>query len=141
MALTAEQIRGARAMLRMEQTQLAERAGISVETIKRLEGTAGRLVAQYDTLKKIRTAFEFAGIEFTDDADRPGVRLAKDRTAAFLSAMTEEITSLVRVTLEINLQRDPSLVEGPKKQLINVVLKSVEETLKHTLPRRLPGKN
>ena len=128
-------------MLRMEQTQLAERAGVSVETIKRLEGAEGPLAAQYDTLKKIRTAFEFAGVEFTDDADRPGVRLAKDRTAAFLSAMTEEITGLVRVTLEVNLQKNPSLVEGPKKQLIKVVLESVEAVLKHSLPNRLPGKD
>src|SRR5262249_51197284 len=99
--LTAEQIRAARAMLRWEQTQLAERAGVSVETIKRLEGAEGRLAAQIDTLMKIRTACEFAGIEFTDDEKRPGVRLAEDRTAAFMRTMTEEITGLVRATLEV----------------------------------------
>jgi transcriptional regulator with XRE-family HTH domain len=139
--LTAEQIRAARAMLRMEQTQLAERSGVSVETIKRLEGGRGPLKAQYETLKNIRTACEFAGIEFTDDEQRPGVRLAEDRTAAFLKAMTEEITGAVSANLEINLRRNPSLVEGPKKQLIKAVLDSVEAILKHTLPNRLPGKN
>jgi len=34
--LTSEQIRAARAMLRMEQRQLAEAAGVSLETIKRI---------------------------------------------------------------------------------------------------------
>jgi hypothetical protein len=33
-------------MLRMEQTQLAEKSGVSVETIKRLEATNGRLKAR-----------------------------------------------------------------------------------------------
>lgn len=141
MTLTAEQIRAARAMLRMEQTQLAERSGVSVETIKRLEGGRGPLKAQYETLKNIRTACEFAGIEFIDGEDRPGVRLAEDRTAAFLKAMTEEITGVVRAILEVKLRQNPSLVEGPKKQLIKAVLDSVGAILKHTLHNRLPGKD
>jgi transcriptional regulator with XRE-family HTH domain len=128
-------------MLRMEQTQLAERSGVSVETIKRLEGGRGPLKAQYETLKNIRTACEFAGIEFTDDAERPGVRLAEDRTAAFVEAMTEEITEIVRASLEIKLRQNPSIIEGSKKELIKAVLDSVEGILKHTLPNRLPGKD
>jgi len=127
----------------MEQTQLAERAGVSVETIKRLEGAQGPLRAQHDTLNSIRKALEYAGVEFIDDADRPGVRLAKEPLSAFLSAITEEIASLARADLEIRLSRDPSLMEGPRKQLINTVLESVaavQGLLKHSLPRRLPGK-
>jgi transcriptional regulator with XRE-family HTH domain len=137
--LTAEQIRAARAMLRMEQTQLAERSGVSVETIKRLEGGRGPLKAQYETLSNIQKAFEFAGIEFTDDEKRPGVRLAEDRTAAFVEAMTEQFARSFRTCLEVEIQHNPSLVEGPKKQLIKAVLDAVEALLKYTLPNRLPG--
>ena len=141
MTLTAEQIRAARAMLRMEQTQLAERSGVSVETIKRLEGAKGPLKAQYETLRNIQTAFEFAGIEFIDDEKRPGVRLAEDRTAAFLGAMTEQFADTFRSCLEFDLRRNPSLIEGPNKQMIEAVLDSVQAILKHKLPRRLPGKD
>jgi transcriptional regulator with XRE-family HTH domain len=139
--LTAEQIRAARAMLRMEQTQLAERSGVSVETVKRLEGGQGPLRAQYETLSNIRKALEFAGIEFLDDEKRPGVRLAEDRTAVFLEAMTEQFAGSFRACLEVTLRRNPSLVEGPKKQLIKAVLEDVAAILKHTLPNRLPGKD
>ena len=74
------------------------------------------LKAQYETLKNIRTACEFAGIEFTDDEKRPGVRLAEDRAAAFLKAMTEEITGIVSASLEVKLRQDPSILEGSKKR-------------------------
>jgi transcriptional regulator with XRE-family HTH domain len=140
LTLTAEQIRAARAMLRLEQTQLAERSGVSVETIKRLEGGRGPLKAQYDTLKSIRTACEFAGVEFIDDAERPGVRLAEDRTASFVKAITEEIIDAVSVNLEAHFRQNPSLMEGPKKHLIKAVLYSVEAFLKDAL-NRLPGKD
>ncbi|MDU6138645.1 helix-turn-helix transcriptional regulator, partial [Bradyrhizobium sp.] len=39
--LTSEQIRAARAMLRIEQRDLAEKSGVSLETIKRIERTPG----------------------------------------------------------------------------------------------------
>jgi transcriptional regulator with XRE-family HTH domain len=141
MMLTAEQVRAARAMLRMEQTQLAEKSGVSVETVKRLEGALGPLKAQHQTLKNIRTALEFAGVEFVDDEKKPGVRLAEDRTEAFVKAMTEEITGLVRSSLQVTLQKNPAVVQGPKRQLIKTVLDSVEAILNHTLPKRLPGKD
>jgi transcriptional regulator with XRE-family HTH domain len=141
MTVTAAQIRAARAMLRMEQTQLAERSGVSVETVKRLESSEGPLKAQYETLKNIRTALEYAGIEFTDDEERPGVRLAEDRTKAFLKAMTDEITGTIYANLEFTLRKNPSLIEGSKEELIKAVLNSVVAILGHTLPNRLPGKN
>lgn len=141
MTLTAEQIRAARAMLRMEQTQLAERSGVSVETIKRLESAKGNLKAQYGTLKNIRRACEFAGIDFIDDEKRPGVRLAEDRTAAFLNAMTDQFASTFRGCLEFDLRRNPSLIDGPKQDMIKAVLDSVQDLLKLTLERRLHGPN
>jgi transcriptional regulator with XRE-family HTH domain len=72
--LTSEQIRGARAMLRMEQRELADKSGVSLETIKRIERTPGPISAYTGTVDKLRRALESAGIEFSE-GDHPGVRL------------------------------------------------------------------
>jgi transcriptional regulator with XRE-family HTH domain len=73
--LTAEQIRGARAMLRLGQSELAEAAGISVETVKRLEGQDGPLLTgRAATINAIEIALIKAGIEFTNGGE-PGVKL------------------------------------------------------------------
>ena len=78
MILTGEQLRAARAMTRIEQADLAARAGVSVETVKRLERTVGRVTAIVTTLEAVQVALEEAGIEFTN-GDEPGVKLRKDR--------------------------------------------------------------
>ena len=138
--LTAEQMRAARAMLRMEQTELAKRAAVSVETIKRLEGGVGKLKAQHETLKNIQIALEFAGIEFLDDMERPGVQLAADTAKAFVEAMTKEISGLTHGILTAELMKDPAILNRGKKELIKFVVNSLIPLLKHTLPNRLPGR-
>ena len=75
--LTAEQVRGARAMLRMEQRQLADAAGVSVETIKRMERAAGEVPTNARTATAIQRALEAAGVEFTN-GDQPGVKLRRE---------------------------------------------------------------
>jgi len=77
--LSAEQIRAARAMLRWEQTALAEAAGVSAETVKRLEAQDGPLLAgRAATIDAIEKALIKAGIEFTN-GDAPGVRMPAKR--------------------------------------------------------------
>ncbi len=62
-------------MLNWSQTDLAGEAGLSVETIKRLEKMAGTLDAtKVSTLTSIIDAFSKAGVEFTNGG-APGVRL------------------------------------------------------------------
>jgi transcriptional regulator with XRE-family HTH domain len=66
--MTAEQLRAARAMLRWDQTQIAVKADVSVETIKRLEKMDGPLLdARGATIAAIRKAFERVGVAFTDE--------------------------------------------------------------------------
>ena len=55
---------------------MAEKSGVSMPTIMRLEAKGGELGGRDETREKIRTAFERAGIEFTDE-EGPGVRLRK----------------------------------------------------------------
>jgi transcriptional regulator with XRE-family HTH domain len=72
--VTSEQLRAARAMLRMEQPSLAAAAGVSVNTISRIETIDGPIIARTDTVRRLQRALEAAGITFTD-GDGPGVRM------------------------------------------------------------------
>ena len=74
--VSIRQIKAARALLEWSQERLAEEAGVSVPTIKRLEAEGGMLGGRSDTAEKIRAALEAGGIEFTN-GNRPGVRLNK----------------------------------------------------------------
>ncbi len=81
--MTSEQIRAARAMLKIEQRQLADAAGVSLETIKRLERGAGPVSVLSGTLDKLTRALEEAGvILIAANGDGPGVRLRKGETSA-----------------------------------------------------------
>ena len=64
---TGAQLRAARALVRMEQAQLAETAGVSVETVRRLERIDGRFNATLNTVRDLTRALEAAGVEFNPD--------------------------------------------------------------------------
>ena len=78
--IDAAQIRAARALLDVSQAQLSKLALVSATTIKRLEA-APEIRGAAETLWKIQTALESAGVEFipADETKGPGVRL-KHRT-------------------------------------------------------------
>ena len=78
--VTGEQIRAARALLRWEQKRLAETSGLSLETVKRLEGIVGPVSANTGTVAKLQAALEAAGVAFIPEGayqgeGGPGVRL------------------------------------------------------------------
>lgn len=75
--LTGEQVQSARIMVRLKQPELAERAGVSVGTVKRLEQTQGAISANVNTVLAVKTALEDAGAVFiaAGDGMGPGVRL------------------------------------------------------------------
>ena len=73
---TASQMRGARATLGWKQSELAERSGVSLPSVKRLESLEGKLGAHDATIGKLRDALESAGVEFIpENGGGPGVRL------------------------------------------------------------------
>jgi predicted transcriptional regulator len=81
--LTSEQVRAARAMLRIEQRELAAKAEVSLETIKRIEQAPGPITALSTTLAKIVRALEAAGVIFVaENGEGPGVRLRKGARVA-----------------------------------------------------------
>src|SRR4051812_16142013 len=64
MALTTgSQLRAARAITRMDQGLLAEKARVGVNTIRRLEAVDGELRATLATVRKLEQALEAAGVE------------------------------------------------------------------------------
>ena len=75
-SISIDQIRAARAMLRMSPEALAEESGISIATIKKLETKNSQITPRASTIDRLITVLESQGIEFLGTADdSPGVRL------------------------------------------------------------------
>ncbi len=79
--LTAGQIRAARGLLDWSQKQLADATKLSVQTIKRMEGTRGPEASTIANVDAVRRALEDSGIVFLDPKSKAdggaGVRLKK----------------------------------------------------------------
>lgn len=73
--ISSAQLRAARSLLGLSQTQVANAAGVSVPTVKRAEG-GGAIRASDAAVSAIRAALEAAGVVFlAENGDGPGVRL------------------------------------------------------------------
>lgn len=77
MAITAVQIRGARAMLGMLQGDLAAAAGISNKALTSIETGAAKPRAS--TLERLQAALEGAGANFIESEAGVGVMVKVDR--------------------------------------------------------------
>ena len=78
--MTSAQLRAARALLGIDQKTLAERAGVSVPTIQRMEASQGNVRVVVDSLSKVVEALNVAGVELIGEgaqslAGGRGVRL------------------------------------------------------------------
>lgn len=60
--ITSPQLRAARALLGLDQRELAERCGLSVPTIQRMEASAGTIRGTVDSLTKLIAALNEAGV-------------------------------------------------------------------------------
>ena len=65
--ITASQMRAARALLGIDQRQLAELSGVSLPTIQRMEASEGTVRGVVDTLTKVVEAFDRAGVLLIGD--------------------------------------------------------------------------
>ena len=65
--LTPAQLRAARALLGIDQRTLAERAGVSLPTIQRMEASEGTVRGVVDSLTKVVEALDRAGAELIGD--------------------------------------------------------------------------
>jgi transcriptional regulator with XRE-family HTH domain len=88
--ITPDQIRAARALLRLDQRELAQRAHVSVATLRRVESGAENPRPSQHAVSAVQHALEAAGVEFIEN----GVRRPRCRSR-------EEVEERVRRIMEI----------------------------------------
>ncbi len=91
MLITPEQIRAARALLRLDQNELARRAHVSAITIRRIEAASGTDRVAEATVDGVRRALEDAGAEFIEGGVRRRRELPEDAETRYraLKAIAE----------------------------------------------------
>jgi transcriptional regulator with XRE-family HTH domain len=65
--ITSGQMKAARALLGIDQRQLAELCAVSLPTIQRMEASGGTVRGMIDTLVKVVEALDRAGVELIGD--------------------------------------------------------------------------
>ena len=67
--ISAGQLRAARALLSIDQRQLAALSGLSVPTIQRMEASGGVVRGNVDSLMKLIAALDAAGIQLIGESE------------------------------------------------------------------------
>jgi transcriptional regulator with XRE-family HTH domain len=85
--ITAGQLRAARALIAIDQRELAALSGLSVPTIQRMEASEGVIRGNVDSLMKLIGALDAAGIELIGEGASSagggrGLRLKSPRPEA-----------------------------------------------------------
>lgn len=99
MKINPEQIRAARALLRIEQDDLARRAQVSVATIRRLEAADGDGRVTPATLQSVQRVLEQAGAEFITYGVRRRAPKRADASALFRELQAISRESAARLAL------------------------------------------
>lgn len=71
--ITSAQMKAARALLGIDQRQLAQRSGLSLPTIQRMEASDGVVRGNVDSLMKLVDALAANGIELIGEGAASGV--------------------------------------------------------------------
>jgi transcriptional regulator with XRE-family HTH domain len=84
--ITGAQIRAARALLGIDQRELAQRSGLSLPTIQRMESSDGVVRGNVDSLMKLAEAFAAGGVELIAEGAASsgggrGVRLKREQVS------------------------------------------------------------
>ena len=107
--ITGNQLRAARALLSIDQRQMAELADLSVPTIQRMEASDGVIRANVDSLMKLVSALESAGIELIN----PG---AASATGGRGVRLREHVTN-PKTTPKITFKTKSKTARQPKRVL------------------------
>jgi transcriptional regulator with XRE-family HTH domain len=82
MLLIGNQLKAARALVDVEQQDLADAASVHVNTIRKMEAKGrAEITSAADVLRRVQLALERFGVEFTN-GDKPGVQLARQPASA-----------------------------------------------------------
>lgn len=75
MLTTGNQLKAARALAGLDQSQVAQMAGVNVNTVRNMEAAGpGPIAGRSQNVQAVQRAMETAGIEFLNHG-QPGVRL------------------------------------------------------------------
>lgn len=125
-------------MLRLEQAELAELAGVSQMTVKRFEATSGPLKGRQENIFSVVREMEHRGIEFLRDADAQGqevgvgVRFAPDPHAEMrklILGVVVDAAGMALTTADLN-NHDPTY-------LADHLTRHMPKWLSHFMPSRL----
>ena len=76
MLTTGNQLKAARSLAGLNQTELAKLANVTRSTISAMEGKGARTLGSgIDTIKTVMNALDTAGVEVFDDYGLPGCRV------------------------------------------------------------------
>lgn len=113
----------------MDQITLAQEAGISVETVKRLEKFDGPLEAKAETLKAIEDVFVSAGLILDEHGN---IRRGPDRNALMVANLSAQIVGIAAATLEQWVKDDPSFFSrGPHQVAKKLAALFNQQRLQH----------
>ena len=90
--LISAQIRAGRSLLGWPARVLAEKAGVHLTTVQRLESREGPLKHNARAVQRIRHSLETAGVAFTQE-DGPGVRLRKSLLTLAVAGLSPHVSS------------------------------------------------
>lgn len=127
-------------LLGWEQSELAEKADVSLKTVKRMEATSGPIDAR--STWSVKNALEIGGIEFLDGDGNSrvrgdGVRFCKDRTGRLRRAIVEDVTGWLDVSLKLAAGADEDFYERPIEDILEKLMKDIREHLATNLQRTL----
>jgi transcriptional regulator with XRE-family HTH domain len=95
--ITADQIRAARALLQLDQGELARRAHVSLATLRRSESGSGTVHASTRAVSSIQRALEAAGAEFIP----AGVRRKRKRHASEVETRFRRIMQIAHESAKL----------------------------------------
>ncbi len=112
--ITAQQLRAARALLAIDQAELAERAQLSLPTIQRMETSGGLIRGNVHSLMNVIQALEDLGVELISDGSSSnlggrGVRL-RDREMRMAQMSAKQRLKSGRTPIPL-----PAGARGPSK--------------------------
>ncbi len=97
MIIQPDQIRAARALLRLEQAEVAQRAGVSVVTIRRLESEGGEARVAEATIAEVQRVLEQEGAEFIPGGVRRRATPAPDAAVRYAALLAISLRSAARL--------------------------------------------
>src|SRR5437588_10520844 len=105
--INPEQIRAARALLGLDQAEVARRAYVSIATLRRVENSAEKPRASMRAVNSIQHALEAAGAEFIDN----GVRRRARRSPQEIEARFRRIMEIAHESAKLQAQHPGGFTE------------------------------